>query len=577
MENNEIKSSDQESHSNVPVAKPYSQILDRSLWTRKEYMVFTTGLLLQAFSYSFESNLFYGVLGYVISYYQVASLGSVFPTILEILRAALVPFYIKFSDVSGRFEAIACAMFFYLLGFTIQGTSQSFVQLAVGQVFYGIGSTGVYTLTQVLVADTTYLIDRGIMFAIWDMPTLVSIFLAQVLTDPLTLPTPGGRLDKWRNAYALMGVLSLAGAVVLLAPLWYLQRKATRVKTRRFERRSVRWLMREFDVVGALLLTASMSLTLLPLILAKSVEGNWKSPMILGTIIAGVIFFFLLIIWEAKYTTRPIMSTEIWKDRTTFGGLIVTLVFAIMNSVNYQYFTLYLVISRELTFGDALLLERGYPIAWLIFQLITAFLMKRYNACRLFVWSNLSLFLIGIFINLIGVGLMIPARLPTSSDAFVVISQAIAGSGAGIANVASNVAITAMVEKKDVASVIGAAQILASMGYAFGGALAGGVWTQYLPSLLDKYITGPYDESLAMNDPLEYIPSLDPTTKSQLIEAYADSQKLMSIITCCFTIIACICTWMMEPVDLLKDQVDKKGEVTDIPESSEKEEVVEAQ
>ncbi|KAF9432926.1 hypothetical protein BGZ76_010133 [Entomortierella beljakovae] len=419
-----------------------------------------------------------------------------------------------------------------------------------------------------LCPDTTYLIDRGLMFAMWDMPTIASIFLAQALTDPLTLPKEGQREDKWRNAYILMGVLSLVGATVLLVPLWHLQRKAERESAGRFERRTFGWLLREFDVVGALLLTASMSLTLLPMILARTVEGNWGNPMILGTVIAGVVSFFLLIIWEAKFTTKPIMSTKMWKDRTTFGGLIVTLVFAIMSSVNYQYFTLYLVISRGLTNGEALLLERGYPLAWLVFQLFTALLMKRFNYCRVFVW-------IGVFVNVIGVGLMIPARLPTSSDAFVVISQAIAGAGAGIANVASNVAFTAVVDKKDVASVIGAAQILASLGYAFGGALAGGIWTQYLPKRLDEYITGPYDQKLAMNDPLTYIPSLDPITKGQLIDAYSDSQKLMSIITCCFAIISCISTWVMEPVDLLKDQVDKQGEIAEVPMTSEKEEVEE--
>ncbi|KAF9179654.1 hypothetical protein BGZ50_006773 [Haplosporangium sp. Z 11] len=531
----------------APKAEPYSQILDRTLWTRKEYLILCAGVLFQAFAYSFESNMFYSVLGYVTAFFTATSLVSILPTILQILKAALVPFYIKVSDVFGRAESLTFAIFFYLLGFTIQGTTNSFVQLAIGQIFYGMGSTGVYTLTQVLIADTTKLIDRGIMFALWDMPTVISIFLAQVLTDPLTIPKQGEQKDKWREAYILMGVLSLVGALVLMVPLWRLQTKAKRLKTRRFERRSFKWLLHEFDAIGAILITAAMSLLLLPMILANSYEGNWRNGKILGMFIAGIIFLVLLVLWEAKYTDRPIMSMKIWSNRTAFGGLVVGFVFAIMSSVNYQYYTVYLVVSRELTFGRALLLERGYPIAWLIFQLITAFLMKRYNTCR--------------------VGLMIPARAPTSSDAFVVISQAIAGAGAGVANVASSVAVTGVVLKKDIATVIGTSQVLASIGYALGGALAGGVWTQYLPKRLAIHITGPYDEHLAMNDPLTYITNLDPTTRSQLIDAYADSQMLMSIITCCLAVIACICTLMMKHVDLRKDQAEQDREATDGPES----------
>ncbi|KAF9944905.1 hypothetical protein BGZ70_004230 [Mortierella alpina] len=551
-------------HNSVPLSESgntadvesYSKMLDRSLWTKREYLIICAAVLFQALAYSFESNMYYSALSYVTAYLISTSIGSILPTILQILRAALVPFFIKFSDVCGRAESISIAMSLYLIGITIQGAAKSFVQVAVGQIFYGMGSTGVLVLTQVLIADTTRLIDRGVMFALWDLPSIASVFAVQALTDPLTLPKPGEPEDKWRRAFMVMGIVSIVGAAVLLVPLWRLQRKALRDRTRRFERRSVQWLLREFDVIGALLLALGMSLTLLPMILANSYEGNWRNGTIIAMICSGIAAILLLGIWEAKFTDRPIMSMKIWGNRTAFGALVIGLVFAIMSSVNYQYLALYLVVSRDVSYGDAYLLERGYPVVWTICQLITAFLMKRFNACRPFVW-------IGIAIHVLGVGLMIPARLPTASDAFVVISQAIAGGGAGIANVASTVAVTGIVDKKDVATVIGAQQVLSSIGYATGGALAGGVWTQYLPKRLEKHIKAPYDQHLALNDPLKYIPSLDPVTKGQLVDAYADSQMLMSIITCCLAVIAFACAMMMEHVDLLQDQPDRNQEAGD--------------
>ncbi|KAF9366132.1 hypothetical protein BGX34_005895 [Mortierella sp. NVP85] len=106
-------------------------------------------------------------------------------------------------------------------------------------------------------------------------------------------------------------------------------------------------------------------------------------------------------------------------------------------------------------------------------------------------------------------------------------------------------------------------QIPSAIGRPFGGALAGGVWTQYLPSRLAARITGPYDERLALNDPLKYIPNLDPTTKSQLVEAYSDSQISMTAIACSLAVITCICALMMKDVDLrdqLKQDVEEKRE-----------------
>lgn len=96
--------------------------------------------------------MYYGALGYVTAYFTVTSLGSILPTILQILRAALVPFFIKISDVVGRVESVSIAILFYLVGLTIQGAAGSFVQVAVGQIFYGMGSTGVLVLTQVVIA-----------------------------------------------------------------------------------------------------------------------------------------------------------------------------------------------------------------------------------------------------------------------------------------------------------------------------------------------------------------------------------------------------------------------------------------
>ncbi|KAG0369248.1 major facilitator superfamily domain-containing protein [Gamsiella multidivaricata] len=518
-----------------------TKILDRSSFTHRQYMYLVVGVLVQAFLYSFEVNLMYGCQSNIVAALISSSLISVLPTILQILSAALVPFYTKVSDVVGRAEALTFAMVFYLIGYTIQGTSSTFKQYALGQIAYGIGSTGMLTLTQVLIADTTSLINRGIVFALWDLPSAVNIFATQPLIDPLSGP---GR--NWRNVYLVVGLLSAVGAVAILTPLWYLQKKVQR-KGVKVHRRSLGWLLHEYDAIGALLITLGMSLTLLPMILAKTFEGNWKNGKILGMFISGVIALALLAFWELKYTDKPIMPMRIWMNRTCFGGLVVGFFMTVMASMNWMYFTLYLVVSRNLGFDDAYLLERGYQVAYLVFQLLTAMLMKRYNTYRPFIW-------IGIVVHTAGIGLMIPARLPTSSDAFVVISQTIVGAAGGMANIASSVAVTGAVGRKDIATVIGVTQIMGSFGSAFGNALAGGVWTQYLPQRLAMHITGPYDEFLAMNSPTVYIPSLDEMTRSQLIEAYSDSQKLMSIIAMSLAVFACACTVPMQYVDLLKDQ-----------------------
>ncbi|GJJ73333.1 hypothetical protein EMPS_05691 [Entomortierella parvispora] len=529
-----------------PSTSPSSRILDRRLWSRREYTWMLAGVLTQAVIYSFEVNLMYACVGAITAIFEVTSLASILPTILQILSAALVPFYTKISDVVGRAQALTVAMIFYLIGYTIQGTSKVFLQFALGQIFYGIGSTGMQTLTQVLIADTTSLANRGIVFALYDLPSIVSVFVTTRLADPLT-DVKSHPNANWRNVYIIVGILAAVGAVAILSPLWYLQKKGQ--KKVKVERRSVKWLLHEFDAVGAILITLGLSLTLLPMILAKTFEGNWKNYKILTMFCCGIVFLGLLVFWEIKYTDRPIMSMKIWSNPSCFGALIVMFFMTVQASMNWQYYTQYLVVSRDLSFGDALMLERGYNVGYLVFQLITALLMKRFNTLRPFIWA-------GIIVHTGGIGLMIRARAPTASSAFVVISQTIVGAAGGMANIASSVLVTGVVDKKDIATVIGTTQILGSFGSALGDALAGGIWTQYLPVRLAKRVTGPYDEYLAMNSPLVYIPSLDPVTKAQVVTAYSDSQRLMSIIACCLAVFCCLSTIGIKRVDLYKDDKD---------------------
>ncbi|KAF9418863.1 hypothetical protein BGZ94_009573 [Podila epigama] len=527
-------------------------ILNPNSWSRTEYFFLTGGILIQALLYSFESNVMYNCLGNVTAIFKQTSLTSILPTILQILSAALVPFYTKVSDVTGRAQALTFAMVFYLIGYTIQGTSNAFLQFAIGQIFYGIGATGMQILTQVLIADTTLLINRGIVFALWDLPSIAMVFATNPLTDRLSNPLSPS-YSTWRNVYLLIGLVALAGAVAILTPLWHLQKKGERtLKTQGkvVPKRTLGWLLHEFDTVGAILITGGMSLTLLPMILARTFEGNWNNGKIIAMFVIGVILLILLVIWEVRFTSRPIMSMRIWSNRTAFGGLAIVFLMTVMAGMNWQYYTVYLVISRDLTFSRALLLERGYQVAYTVLQLITAFAMKRFNTLRPFIWT-------GIVIYAIGLGLMIPARLPTSSDFFIVISQTIVGIGGGMTFIATSVAITGVVAKKDIATVIGASQLMGAFGGAFGAALSGGIWTQYLPGRLAKHITGPYDESGAMNDIFTYILTLDATTKSQVIDAYADAQKLMSIIACAMAVLACICAFMMQHVNLKMDQEEQ--------------------
>lgn len=85
--------------------------------------------------------------------------------------------------------------------------------------------------------------------------------------------------------------------------------------------------------MGALLITMALGLTLLPIILARSYDDNWKSPRILGMFFSGVVSWVLLVVWEVKFSTRPIMPMRIWFNRTSFGALAVGFFLTVINAM----------------------------------------------------------------------------------------------------------------------------------------------------------------------------------------------------------------------------------------------------
>ncbi|KAF9161521.1 hypothetical protein DFQ26_004473 [Actinomortierella ambigua] len=527
-----------------PPQEEYSHILERKNMTKNEFNWLWAGVLIQAFCMSFEVQTTYGIAGYVNAYFGATSLQAVLPTVQAVLSTSLVPLYTKVSDVFGRAPSLTFAFLCYLTGVTIEGSAGSFEQLAIGQIVYSLGSTGIQALSQVVIADTTSLLTRGIMFAMYDVGSIANIWISQALIDPLTL---GGAPDKWRIGYIAAGCITGFGALALMVPLWYVQVQLRRRNVAQPPRRSLHWLAQEFDIPGAVLLTLSLALVCLPLTLAKRTQGNWNDPAIISMLCIGVACFVLLYFWETRWAKRPILSIKIWTNRTAFGSLMVIFMLKFMGHVAWQYLTQYFVVSRDLSFGQANLLVRGYQVGWLVCQLIAALLLKRFKKARPMVWF-------GVLVYCLGIGLMIPARHRTASTAFIVVAQVLGGAGAGFAHLACSVLVTGVVHKRDIASVVGATQILVWFGAAIGGAISGAIWTQYLPNRLQARVTVPFDEKRAMNDPLKYIKNLPAETKLQVVEAYSDAVKLLSIVGLAFAVLTLLCASLLQHVDLEQDQ-----------------------
>lgn len=202
-------------------------------------------------------------------------------------------------------------------------------------------------MQQIVIADTSTLLNRALFSSIPDTPYLWNVWLG---------PTLGQfYLDhlSWRWGYATFVILLPLCAVPLLAMLWWNARKAESrglVEEKRW--RSMTWkelgehLFIELDIPGTLLLTASFTLLLLPLALAASHPASWRSPPIIIMFLVGAICILGFAIWDIKFAQFPIVTFRLMKNRTVASGCLAGFWYFLAYFIFGQYFQSYLQVAR---------------------------------------------------------------------------------------------------------------------------------------------------------------------------------------------------------------------------------------
>lgn len=80
----------------------------------------------------------------------------------------------------------------------------------------------------------------------------------------------------------------------------------------------------EFDIIGVFILCAGLSLFLLPFNLQAFQPEGWKSPMIIGMIVAGFVLCILFALYEKYLAPKTFMPYKLLTDRTVLGACILS-------------------------------------------------------------------------------------------------------------------------------------------------------------------------------------------------------------------------------------------------------------
>ncbi|KAJ5635616.1 uncharacterized protein N7484_008929 [Penicillium longicatenatum] len=455
-------------------------------WTTRSLMIAYVSIFLMAFCTSLEGQTVMSLSAYATSAFSKHSLISTVLVVQNVVNAVIKPPMAKVADVFGRFEAFCLSITIYILGYIQMAASTNVQTYASAQIFYSAGSTGLQILQQVFIADSSDLLNRAFLALLPEFPFLITVWLGPTIAGAVL------QSSSWRWGYGMWAIILPAAFLPLALSLLLNQRKAQRLNlikpTKARRRRSLFSVIRrtwyDLDVGGLTLLSAAVTLLLVPLTLAASSANGWKTPSIIIMMVVGVLCLIATPLYESskRLAPKPLLSLHLLKQRTALAGCALAFWYFMAFYFSVQpYLYSYLQVVQNYDVATAGRVTQTFAFTSTIAAFTVSLLIKYTRRYRIFVT-------IGCVIYMTGLALMLMCRQESASHLQVLGTQVLVGCGGGLLNVPVQLGVQASASHQEVAAATAMFLTSMEMGGAVGAAISGAIWTHMIPQKLMQYL-----------------------------------------------------------------------------------------
>ncbi|KAJ1915736.1 hypothetical protein H4219_004153 [Mycoemilia scoparia] len=292
----------------------------RVLITPSRRYIIMFGLVLSVFLAAMDQTIVAVVLPNIGAQFDALSNTAWLGTAYLITITALQPLYGKLSDIFGRLQVLLFALGIFLVGSALCATAQSMIWLIISRGVTGIGGSGIFALSIIILSDITTIKNRGryiscISFA-WTIASVIGPLLGGVFADKVT----------WRWCFYINLPI---GAVTVIISLLFL-----RVPT---QKSSWKEKLKRIDFLGSLIIVAGLVVLLLALSWGGK-EYPWNSAVIISLLVVGLVLLIAFVLVEAYIPPEPILKISLFKSYS-----MLALIIAILTSGMVMYSLIYYV------------------------------------------------------------------------------------------------------------------------------------------------------------------------------------------------------------------------------------------
>ncbi|RSM08114.1 hypothetical protein CEP52_004813 [Fusarium oligoseptatum] len=512
----EQEKSDGELDQGVQAVRAMTQV-----WTRKHLVIAYLLIWLISFIQAFSSGIISTLTPFVTSSFQSHSLTATTSIVSNLVSGLIILPYAKLMNLWGRPQSFSIMIFIVTIGL-----------MQLPRSFYGVGYTGIDFTTTIFIADTSSLKSRAFMIAFASSPYLATVWAygpaAQHAYEHI-----GFRwgLGVWAIVYPVV-------TLPLCALFWHYQNKAVkqglvkREPSNRTFSQSVVYYLKEFDVVGLLLIITGLSLFLLAFSLYSYQSNTWKSPLIICFLIFGGLLVIAFAAWErflAPTTFIPCIycAWYIWDS----------------------YFYSFLIVVFRQSIAHASYITNIYTVGSCFCALCMGVIIRLNGRLK---WQALYF---GVPLTVLGVGLMIHFRQPDSHIGYIVMCQIFIAFGGGILVICEQMTVMAVSKHQDIPAILAVERMISSVGGAIGLAIAAAMWTGIFPAKLTKYLPADAMGEFASIYGDLTVQSSYPwgsPTRDAINKAYGDTQRLMLIAATCLYSITIFSVIMWKNINVKK-------------------------